>query len=420
MYGKRCRVGVSLGAVLALGLAGCSTAAKVEPLEPIRVTNTQTVTETYTPVPTITEAAATPTTPGPLTWDQIVARVRPAVVRLDVAACDAHWMGSGFAISARRIMTANHVVEGASAITVQHDDGVTTAYVVARDPVTDSALIETEEPVTDTPLELVDSLPPVGEEVAVLGYPLATYELRFTKGVVSGHNEPVAFDEVSTNALVTDAAINPGNSGGPAVDSRGQIIGLVSAKRLWISGQVDGGPAEGQGYVIRADDLAPNLDRWRGQPVHAPDTCEADEDRVDAAGLEVSVRSGHEAAMDIARSLHLHGSSINRGAYEAAWELFTPRMQGIMGGLDTWSTGLETAYWRALSVESVSTSGEWATVEVALTTAQSSEVGRDGQTCSDWRITYTMLNVEGGWLIDKAKNAAGWPVPGDPVVCGLY
>jgi hypothetical protein len=31
-----------------------------------------------------------------------------------------------------------------------------------------------------------------------------------------------------------------------------------------------------------------------------------------------------------------------------------------------------------------------------------------------------MLNVEGGWLIDKAKNAAGSPVPGDPVVCGLY
>ncbi len=404
---------------LAFVLAGCTAAAEVKSIEPIRVTDTQTVIQTFTPVPTVSSVAPTATTEEPLTWDRIVERVRPAVVRLDVATCESRWMGTGFAVSDRRIMTANHVVEGAAAIAVQHAGGVTTAYVVARDPATDSALIETEEPVTSTPVSLVKTVPAVGSDVGVLGYPLETYELRFTKGTVSGLNELVEFEGVSTNALVTDAAINPGNSGGPAVDGKGQVIGLVSAKRLWVSGvENDLRPAEGQGYVIRADDLVPNLDAWRNQPVHAPEGCDGDDDRVDTGGLDVTVTTGHEQAMDIARSFQLHGAAINSGTYAAAWELFTPRMQEVLGGLEAWSRGLETSYWRALTVESVTTSGEWATVEVALTTAQSEDVGRDGQSCSDWRLTYTMLNVEGAWLIDKAKNAAGSPNPGDPAVCG--
>lgn len=400
-------------------LAGCSTSAKVVPLEPVRVTDTKTVTETWTPIPTVTEGLAPRTPEGPLTWDRIVANVRPAVVRLDVASCDARWMGSGFAVSERRIMTADHVVAHAQAISVQYDGGVTTGYVVSRDPVTDSALIETEDPVTTTPVALVSSVPPIGAEVGVLGFPLETYELRFTKGSVSGQSEPVELGEMSTNVLVTDAAINPGNSGGPAVDAKGRVIGLVSAQLLWVSGE-DLRPASGQGYVIRADDLAPNLAKWIHNPVHAPDTCPGDGDPDEEVTLELNVRSGHESAMDIARSLNLHGSSINEAAYETAWVLFTPRMREALGGLDEWSSGLQTSLWRRMSIDSVSTSGDVATVEVELTTSQIREDGHDGQTCSDWRLTYTMVNVKGAWLIDKAKNAQGSPTPGDEAVCSFH
>ena len=67
------------------------------------------------------------------------------MVRIDVLACDARWMGSGFVVGDHLVMTANHVAEGASAITVQTSDGVTRARVVGLDPDTDSALLRTED-----------------------------------------------------------------------------------------------------------------------------------------------------------------------------------------------------------------------------------------------------------------------------------
>ncbi len=420
MAAKRSTAAAAVLLVAAMTGAACSTPAAVTGPPTVTVTAPPAAPATVTAGPTTSSpsAIAQPSTTvsrgdsDTVSWAEVIATARPAVVRLDVASCTARWMGSGFVVGQDLVMTANHVVDGASAISVQHDNGVTTAKVVGVDPATDSALIRTDAAITDRPLRFRQEMPSIGSTIAVLGYPLRTYELRFTKGSVSGLREPIRFQKVRTDALVTDAVINPGNSGGPVLDTNGRVVGLVSAQRLAVSGAPDARPVFGQGYVIRADDLGPNLARWRGQPSRGLATCgPADsgrDQRMPVVALDIPSR--HVLAPDVARSLLVHGQAINLGNYQAAWQVFTPTMRAAMGSLDAWSRGLARSLWTALVIERVSADGRTAMVDVRLTTTQDAAHGVRGQTCSRWQLRYAMVNAAGGWLIDKAVNAAGSPV----------
>jgi serine protease Do len=48
---------------------------------------------------------------------------------------------------------------------------------------------------------------------------------------------------------------------------------------------------------------------------------------------------------------------------------------------------------------------------VTFTSVQDSAYGHDGQTCSNWSLTYTMLHRNARWLIDRAVAAPGTPTP---------
>ena len=68
----------------------------------------------------------------------------------------------------------------------------------------------------------------LGQEVIVVGYPLATLlddEVSISRGVVSSNRliEGVRY-------IQTDASVNPGNSGGPLIDSKGNVIGIMTAR----------------------------------------------------------------------------------------------------------------------------------------------------------------------------------------------
>ncbi|WP_374971023.1 S1C family serine protease [Terrabacter sp. BE26] len=337
---------------------------------------------------------------------------KPAIVRIDVATCDSRGMGSGFVVGDHLVMTANHVAAGASALTLQFPGGVTRARVVGLDPQTDSALLRTDAAITNRALPLKPNLPDLGESVAVLGFPLETYELRFTDGSVSGLHQNVKYDPngPEIDAMVTDSAINPGNSGGPVLDRQGQVVGLVSGHRLWVSGDGSPEPAQGQGYVVPSPDLATNLERWRSKPDLPLVKCG---ETYDAAGadrtIQVNIDSDDPVAQDIARSLSVHGDGINSGNYEAAWQVLTSRMQRTLGSVESWSAALATSYWTAIAIERVTGTGDVRVVRVHLKTEQSSDHGYHGQTCSDWTIDYGMRQSRGGWLIDSAKTPEGPP-----------
>lgn len=135
------------------------------------------------------------------------------------------------------IVTNNHVVEGATEMTVYFSNGMwADAELVASDPAADLAVIKVTPPagMEWTPLTLAsaNSLR-VGFSVVAVGSPFGLQE-TMTAGVVSaiGRSVPTesGLDTGSSYSLPdviqTDAAINPGNSGGPLLNLAGEVVGV--------------------------------------------------------------------------------------------------------------------------------------------------------------------------------------------------
>ena len=141
--------------------------------------------------------------------------------------------GTGFVIDTKGdILTAQHVVAGASSITVQFSDGTKAkATLVGSDKTTDTAVIHVGVPASELhPLTLGDSssVQP-GDAVVAIGSPFGLTE-TMTAGIVSAVNRTItAPNQFSiTGAIQTDAAINHGNSGGPLIDRYGQVVGITN------------------------------------------------------------------------------------------------------------------------------------------------------------------------------------------------
>jgi putative serine protease PepD len=141
--------------------------------------------------------------------------------------------GSGFVIDMQgRILTNAHVVEGATTVRVEFEDGVSAkATVLGRDELYDLAVIKVDVPASELhPLTLgsVDSVQ-VGDPVVAIGNPFG-YAQTVTSGIVSAKGRilqsPEGDGRIIPGAIQTDAAINHGNSGGPLIDRHGDVIAI--------------------------------------------------------------------------------------------------------------------------------------------------------------------------------------------------
>jgi len=138
--------------------------------------------------------------------------------------------GSGFIIDRTGfVVTNNHVIEGASKITVVlPDDREFTAKLIGTDAATDVALLKIE---SKTPLPSVefgnDRTLRVGDWVVAVGNPFGLSN-TVTAGIVSSLGRNVGQNSTYNDFIQLDAPINQGNSGGPTFDLRGQVIGMNS------------------------------------------------------------------------------------------------------------------------------------------------------------------------------------------------
>jgi len=140
--------------------------------------------------------------------------------------------GSGVIISPDGyILTNNHVVKDANAITVKlADDRELKAKIVGTDPETDIAVIKVDgNDLPTAPIGDSDQLK-VGQWVLAIGNPFGLSH-TVTAGIVSAKGRTnIGLPDVQFQDFIqTDAAINFGNSGGPLINIDGQVIGINSA-----------------------------------------------------------------------------------------------------------------------------------------------------------------------------------------------
>lgn len=159
------------------------------------------------------------------------------------------------------IVTNNHVIDGAKKITISFDsENVVPAEIVGTNEINDLAVISVSA--DDLKANDIDYQAIVfgnsdevkeGSSVIAVGNALGEGNTA-TSGVVSVVNKELSIDGKKLQVIQTDAAINPGNSGGALINSRGEVIGINTAKYSKTE-------VEGIGYSITSNSAKPVIEK---------------------------------------------------------------------------------------------------------------------------------------------------------------
>lgn len=159
------------------------------------------------------------------------------------------------------VVTNGHVIDGASELTVQFNDGESyDAQIKGSKDDQDLAIIAIKlSDISDSTMKSLkvatlgdsDTLK-VGEPVIAIGNSLG-YGQTVTSGIVSALDRDFSYDNNTRQVIQTDAAINPGNSGGALLNLRGEVVGINEAKFASTS-------VEGVGYAIPISTARPIID----------------------------------------------------------------------------------------------------------------------------------------------------------------
>jgi len=198
-----------------------------------------------------------------------------------------------------RILTNNHVIDGAQNIQVRFSDGSTSsAKVLGTDPANDLAVIQ----VTDSGLQLhpaqlgdSDALR-VGDPVLAIGNPF-NLDSTLTQGIVSATGRTYstgANTRPIRNMIQTDAAVNPGNSGGPLLNSRGQVIGINTLLENPTGDNVNVGIA----FAVAINTAKQSLSQMEsGQTISHP--------WLGIAGVDITPAVAKEASIDAQKGVYV-------------------------------------------------------------------------------------------------------------------
>lgn len=162
-------------------------------------------------------------------------------------------LGSGSGIIYSKdgyIITNYHVIEDATSvmITLSNDEEYD-ARIIGSDASSDLAVLKVEAENLPAADFGDSSALQIGELVVAIGNPLG-YENTVTDGIVSGLNRQLTDYIDSATLIQTNATINSGNSGGALANSRGEVIGINSAKLVASN-------AEGMGFALSINEVQP-------------------------------------------------------------------------------------------------------------------------------------------------------------------
>ena len=326
-----------------------------------------------TEAPTTTELATTSTKPED-SWADVVERVRPAVVRIEIDTCtDEIGVGSGFAIDGW-IMTNRHVVEGYRNLVVVKPDGTKRLPEQVRVSTSlDLALIKMP---LDLSMSWTAKVPRVADEVAALGFPRGM-GFTFTKGSISALDVQLNDGDFSVSGLLqTDAAVNPGNSGGPLIDKDGNVLGVVVLKR---------NDSEGLAFAIDGRQAQVFLSGQKGEPY--PPCKQASNETFGTDVPESLVpETIEEAALTAEAVVLAFYEAVRIGDFDLAWQLGGKNL-GKNPKFETFAAGYDNT--DSSEVEIVAVEGNEVTVQVTAV-----EQTSKGRQVSTYLGTYTVDGEE--------------------------
>jgi S1-C subfamily serine protease len=201
----------------------------------------------------------------------LIARIEPSVVGIDVHRSNSEVEGSGFIVEGGLVVTNCHVIsqaESAEVIFANKEHGKVLG-VRAFNSEKDLAVLEIDGPSGHPVVPVAEVLPRKGESVVAIGSPKG-FEFTVSQGIVSAIRKGAEIKEIlpeydSSEEMTwvqTTAPISPGNSGGPLLNMAGQVVGVNS----WIFA---GKNAQNLNFAVAASELKDLLHGIKEKPVVA-------------------------------------------------------------------------------------------------------------------------------------------------------
>lgn len=375
--------GLILGTAAVLLLCACGSASRpetsvgrTEPAQQSTVVVTRTVTGSTT----------TPT-------DQLaglVSTTKSGIVRITANGCGTQEVGTGFLVGRYLVATVEHVVDGATSISLTQGRKAATGVVVGDDPARDVALIRSNKPLSGHIFHLASRTPPLGSSVAAIGFPLGL-PLTVTQGDVSGLRRTIPIDRVERRSLIqTDAAVNPGNSGGPLLSvDNGTVVGLID---------LGTNQANGIAFAVSAQVAGPLIQAWEAAPQTTPaQSCAAPPQAVTNPQQTSTPRPAGGVPGPV-RVLDNYWNDISHGDYSSAYGYLAPGAINLTEAQfvsNEQQAGITNV---TFSGQLVSSTGEAATVDIASLQTIDTQYG-----CRNWTGSYEMVDQHSSWVIERSN-----------------
>ena len=216
------------------------------------------------------------------------------------------------------IATNNHVVEGATSLSVGFiDESTAEAEVKGTDADNDLAVVSVK--LSDISSDTMNQIKiasigdsddlELGQQVVAIGNALG-YGQSVTCGYVSALNRSLTLTDEngttinSTGLIQTDAAINPGNSGGALLNMKGELVGINEAKS---SSTPDGSSVDNIGFAIPIDKAEESLKDLMNLPTRE----KVDESQASYLGIQ-----GGSVTSDVTQLYGIPGGVIVSGVVE--------------------------------------------------------------------------------------------------------
>jgi peptidyl-prolyl cis-trans isomerase B (cyclophilin B) len=201
------------------------------------------------------DASAKSPPPSAKTFKAVVAREASGIVSIEATTPAGKLVGAGIVIGPTLVATVEHLVHGATAVTLERGGKVIgSGTVIGADPTADLALIQSDTPLAGYEFKLGGAAPKLGAGVAILGgSPVAA-----TPGSVTALASVLRVGGANRTGLArTDALVAPSASGGPIVTATGSLVGLAD---------IGTKTANGLAYAVGSAAATPLVAGWEAAP----------------------------------------------------------------------------------------------------------------------------------------------------------